>query len=76
MISKAHLAQAVGEGQRLDADGLHARHLLLVEVLQLVHRQVPVAVYVHAPGTIDENIFKLRSSCDGLSASADYGIIL
>ena len=44
-----HLAQAVVEWQRLNAEGLHALQLLLVEILELVHRQVPVSVNVHAP---------------------------
>jgi hypothetical protein len=45
-----HLTDAVVKGKSLYAELLHSLKLLLVEVLQLVQRQDPVPVQVHAPG--------------------------
>ena len=58
--SSYYLADAVVEGQGLYAELLHALQLLLVEVLQLVQRQDPVTVQVHAPAPAHTVSYSLR----------------
>ena len=60
--SSYYLADAVVEGQGLYAELLHALQLLLVEVLQLVQRQDPVTVQVHAPAPAHTVSYSLRLS--------------